>query len=182
MNHAEPCQYHLDVQVTPERVGQVARILTAHLRYWRLENLARPVDRCISVLLHTIAERRAQSGDSSGATAIEMSWNGEYLIAAVSDNTGAASHGRPASDDCLTRIKELSDSCGRCATPMGRIIWFAYRVGVTDRETLARRTPKPVAGAACAMPGAGPRRVVIASPVDVGSVRGRESVLSGAGA
>ncbi|RFU82268.1 pep a2 [Streptomyces triticagri] len=181
MNHAAPCQYHLDVQVTPERVGQVARILTAHLRHWRLENLARPVDRCITVLLHTIAERRAQAGDMGGATAIEMSWNGEYLIAAVSDGTDAASRGRPAADDCLSRIAELSDSCGRCATPMGRIIWFAYRVGVADRETLARRTPQPVAGASCGVPGAGPQRVVIAAPVDADAVSGRAPVLSGTG-
>ncbi len=43
MKTAVPCYYHLDVEVSPERVGQVRRILAAHLRFWDLEDLVEPV-------------------------------------------------------------------------------------------------------------------------------------------
>ena len=45
MKTAVPCYYHLDVEVSPERVGQVRRILAAHLRLWDLETLVEPVCR-----------------------------------------------------------------------------------------------------------------------------------------
>ena len=53
MKTAVPCYYHLDVELSKEKVGQVKRILAAHLRYWNLENLAESVCRCAEALLRT---------------------------------------------------------------------------------------------------------------------------------
>lgn len=110
MKAAVPCYYHLDVEVSPERVGQVRRILAAHLRYWNLEFLVESVCRCAEALLHTIEEHAADKN-----TTIEMWWNGQHLITAVSDNDqDIRPHNTP--QGCLAQIAALSDGWGCCAT------------------------------------------------------------------
>ncbi|MFC9458899.1 pep a2, partial [Streptomyces sp. NPDC056983] len=74
MNTAVPCYYHLDVEVSSERVSQVRRILAAHLRYWKLDLLVDPVCRGVEVLLHTIDEHATDKN-----TDVEMWWNGQHL-------------------------------------------------------------------------------------------------------
>ncbi|MCZ9340879.1 pep a2, partial [Streptomyces sp. TRM76130] len=69
MKTAVPCYYHLDVEVSPERVGQVRRILAAHLRFWNLENLVEPVCRGTEMLLRAIDEHASDKN-----TSIELWW------------------------------------------------------------------------------------------------------------
>ncbi|MEU1043502.1 pep a2 [Streptomyces sp. NPDC005551] len=138
MNAVVPCYYHLDVEVSPEKVGQVRRILAAHLRYWNLEILAESVCQCAEALLHTI-DRHATDKNTS----IEMWWNGQHLITAISDNNQDI---RPhyAPQGCLARIAALSDGWGCCATGVGgKIIWFARRVQSSERAPLVPAVPSP---------------------------------------
>lgn len=110
MKPAVPCYYHLDVEVSPERVGQVKRILGAHLRYWNLDTLVDSVCHCAEALLDTI-DRHATDKN----TTIEMWWNGSHLITAVSDNDqDLRPHNEP--QGCLAQIAALSDGWGCCAT------------------------------------------------------------------
>ncbi|MGQ4336103.1 pep a2, partial [Streptomyces hayashii] len=78
MKTAVPCYYHLDVDVSPERVGQVRRILAAHLTHWDLETLVEPVCRGAEMLLKAIDEHAQDKH-----TSIEMWWNGQHLITAI---------------------------------------------------------------------------------------------------
>ncbi|WP_241266862.1 pep a2 [Streptomyces scabichelini] len=138
MKTVVPCYYHLDVEVSPERVAQVRRILAAHLRYWNLEDLVEPVCHCTEVLLHTIDEHAVDKN-----TTIEMWWNGQHLITAVSDND-ADLHPNYAQPGCLAHIAAVSDGWGCCATGAGgKIIWFSRRARAVERAPLVPTTPAP---------------------------------------
>ncbi|BAC75104.1 MULTISPECIES: hypothetical protein [Streptomyces] len=138
MKTAAPCYYHLDVEVSPERIGHVRRILAAHLRYWNLETLVEPVCHCAEVLLHTIDEHAADKN-----TTLEMWWNGQHLITAVQDSDQDV---RPhyAPRGCLTQIAAMSDGWGCCATNTGgKIIWFSRRALAADHAPLVPTAPWP---------------------------------------
>ncbi|MFJ9245644.1 pep a2 [Streptomyces sp. NPDC101776] len=138
MKTAVPCYYHLDVDVTPERVGQVGRILAAHLRLWDLEILVEPVRRGAELLLRAIDEHATDKH-----TSIELWWNGQHLITAIGDNDRDL---RPDQDlrACLARIAATSDGWGCCATGAGsRIIWFSRRARSGERVPRVPRTPAP---------------------------------------
>lgn len=138
MKTAVPCYYHLDVEVSPERVVQVKRILAAHLRYWNLEPLVEPVCHCVEVLLHAIDEHAADKN-----VTLEMWWTGRHLITAVSDNN-ADLHPKYAQPGCLSRIAALSDGWGCCASGTGgRIIWFSRRARAVEYAPLVPTTPSP---------------------------------------
>jgi hypothetical protein len=138
MKTAKPCYYHLDVEVSPERIGQVRRILAAHLRYWDLEILVEPVCQCAEALLRTID---AHATDKN--TTIEMWWNGQHLITAVQDSERDI---RPhyAPSGCLAQIAALSNGWGCCATDTGgKIIWFSQRARAGDPARLVPVAPAP---------------------------------------
>ncbi|MGW5255344.1 pep a2 [Streptomyces sp. NPDC004012] len=138
MKTAAPCYYHLDVELSPERIGQVRRILAAHLRYWDLETLVEPVCRCTDALLCTI-DRHATDKN----TTIEMWWNGQHLITAVQDTERDI---RPhyAPSGCLTQIAALSNGWGYCATAAGgKIVWFSQRARSGERAPLVPVSPSP---------------------------------------
>lgn len=137
MKTAVPCYYHLDVDVTPERVGQVRRILAAHLLYWDLETLVERVCRGTEMLLKAIDEHATDK-----RTSIEMWWNGQHLITAV----GGDRQLRPDQDlrACLERIAAMSDGWGCCATDSGsKVIWFSQRARSGERVPLVRTAPVP---------------------------------------
>ncbi|MFF7128280.1 MULTISPECIES: pep a2 [unclassified Streptomyces] len=138
MKTAVPCYYHLDVEVSPERVGQVSRILAAHLRYWDLENLVVPVCHGAELLLHAIDEHASDKN-----TSIEMWWNGQHLITAVGGDDRDL---RPDQDlrACLADIAAMSDGWGCCASEGGaKIIWFSQRARAGERVPLVPTAPAP---------------------------------------
>lgn len=138
MKTAVPCYYHLDVEVSPERVGQVGRILAAHLRYWDLENLVEPVRRGAELLLRAIDEHATDK-----AISIEMWWNGQHLITAVGGDDREL---RPHHDlrGCLAHIAATSDGWGCCASDTGsKIIWFSQRARSGERVPLVPTGPEP---------------------------------------
>ncbi|MDN0201150.1 pep a2 [Streptomyces sp. S.PNR 29] len=138
MKTAVPCYYHLDVEVSPERVGQVRRILAAHLRFWDLEILVEPVCRGAEMLLRAIDEHATDKN-----TSIEMWWNGQHLITAVGGNDHAL---RPDQDlrSCLQHLAATSDGWGCCATETGsKVIWFSQRARAGERAPLVPIAPAP---------------------------------------
>ncbi|MFD6293030.1 pep a2 [Streptomyces sp. NPDC060205] len=138
MKTVVPCYYHLDVEVSPERVDQVRRILAAHLRYWNLENLVEPVCHCAELLLRTIDAHAADKN-----TTLEMWWNGQHLITAIADIDGK-SHPESATRGWLAHVAALSDGWGCCATGRGgRIVWFSRRARATERSPLVPTAPAP---------------------------------------
>lgn len=138
MKTAVPCYYHLDVEVSPERVGQVSRIMAAHLRYWDLENLMDPVRQGTELLLRAIDEHARDKH-----TSVEMWWNGQHLITAVGGDDRDL---RPDQDlrACLAHIAAISDGWGCCASATGsKIIWFSQRARSGERVPLVPTAPAP---------------------------------------
>ncbi|WP_329406482.1 pep a2 [Streptomyces sp. NBC_00704] len=138
MKTAVPCYYHLDVDVSAERVGQVRRILAAHLTYWDLETLVEPVCRGAEMLLKAIDEHAKDKH-----TSIEMWWNGQHLITAIG---GDDRHLRPDLDlrACLERIAAMSDGWGCCTTGTGsKVIWFSQRARAGERVPRVPTAPSP---------------------------------------
>ena len=138
MKTAAPCYYHLDVEVSPERVGQVRRILAAHLRLWYLEPLVEPVCSSAELLLKSIDEHATDKN-----TSIELWWNTHHLITAVGENDCDL---RPYQDlrSCLERIAATSDGWGCCATNTGsKVIWFSQRARAGERVPLVPVAPEP---------------------------------------
>ncbi|MCK1822045.1 pep a2 [Streptomyces sp. XM83C] len=138
MKTAVPCYYHLDVEVCPERVGQVRRILAAHLRYWDLDTLVEPVCRSAEMLLTAIDEHATDKN-----TSIEMWWNGQHLITAIGENDSEL---RPDPDlrGCFEHLAAISDGWGCCAVDNGsKVIWFSQRARAGDREPLVPVAPAP---------------------------------------
>ncbi|MFJ3671023.1 pep a2 [Streptomyces sp. NPDC090106] len=168
MKTAVSCYYHLDVEVSPERVGQVGRILAAHLRYWDLETLVEPVRRGAELLLRAIDEHA-----SDKHTSIELWWNGQHLITAVGDDDRDL---RPDQDlrGCLEHIAAMSDGWGCCATETGgKVIWFSQRARAGERVPLVPTPPEPSLRAVLQVPRA-------ASVADGSAVPERVGVLEGA--
>ena len=138
MKTAVPCYYHLDVDVSPQRVDQVKRILAAHLRYWDLETLVDPVCGGAAMLLEAIDEHATDKSIS-----IEMWWNGQHLITAIGGNDREL---RPDQDlrGCLEHIAAMSDGWGCCATDTGsKVIWFSQRARAGERVPLVPTAPEP---------------------------------------
>ncbi|MDX3456510.1 pep a2 [Streptomyces sp. ME02-8801-2C] len=138
MKTAEPCYYHLDVEVCPERVGQVGRILAAHLRLWDLEHLVGPVCHGAEALLRAIDEHASDKN-----AVVEMWWNGQHIITAIGENdTGP--HLDQELGSCLARIAAESDGWGCCATDTGaKVIWFSRRARSCEGVPLIPSPPPP---------------------------------------
>ncbi|MEU9336879.1 pep a2 [Streptomyces sp. NPDC048290] len=138
MKTAVPCYYHLDVDITPERVGQVQRILAAHLRHWDLDPLVAPVCGNTGLLLAAIAAHATGT-----STTVELWWNGQHLITAVGEHDDTL---RPDQElrGCLERIAAMSDGWGCCATGTGsKVIWFSQRARDGERLPLVPTAPGP---------------------------------------
>ncbi|WP_329267280.1 pep a2 [Streptomyces sp. NBC_01451] len=158
MKTAESCYYHLDVEVCPERVGQVGRILAAHLRLWGLEHLAGSVCHGTESLLRAIDEHATDK-----QAVIEMWWNGQHLITAIAGNDRDLRLEQELGD-CLAWIAAVSDGWGCCATGTGaKVVWFSRRalacegvprLPVPPAPTLREVRQVPRAGSADRAPGA----------------------------
>ncbi|MFF7755456.1 pep a2 [Streptomyces sp. NPDC007971] len=155
MKTAVPCYYHIDVEVGPERVGQVSRILAAHLRHWDLENLVDPVRHGTELLLRAIDQHATDKH-----TSIEMWWNGQHLITAIG---GEDRDLRPDQDlrACLADIAAMSDGWGCCASGTGcTIIWFSQRARSGERVPLVPTAPAPTLRSGLPVPRALPVAVL----------------------
>ncbi|MBO1332719.1 pep a2 [Streptomyces sp. VRA16 Mangrove soil] len=151
MLHETPRYYHVTVEPAPERVGQVQRIMAAHLRYWGLQRLAGSATRGLGLLLELAVE-----GSAETRVEIEAWWTGQHLISAVSyEGTATApAHGLPLR--CSSQIAAMSDGWGSCVQNAQRIVWFSLRSRTGDREVLVPKRPMPTASEARLLPAAVP--------------------------
>lgn len=138
MKTAVPRYYHLEVEVSPQSIEHVRRILAAHLRHWGLGVLVEPVSRCADVLLRAIDTHATDKH-----TVVEMWWNGQHLITAVSDNEPDLRHPHRGPEGCLAQIAALSDGWGNYPATNGKIIWFSHRARSADGAPLAPAPPAP---------------------------------------
>ncbi|MGY1495447.1 pep a2 [Streptomyces sp. QTS52] len=147
MKTAESCYYHLDVEVCPERVGQVGRILAAHLRLWDLEHLAGSVCHGTEVLLRAIDEHATDK-----QAVIEMWWNGQHLITAIAENDRDLRLDQELGN-CLAWIAAMSDGWGCCVTGTGaKVIWFSRRARACEGVPLLPTPPPPTLREVCRVP------------------------------
>jgi hypothetical protein len=171
MKTAIPCYYHLEVEISPERIDQVRRILAAHLRHWGLGILVEPVCHCAGVLLGAIEEH----GTDKNAV-VEMWWNGQHLITAVSDNEPDLPRPHYGPQGCLAQIAALSDGWGNYPGTNGKIIWFSHRARCPERAPLAPTPPAPTLRTARQLPREVPVSALAApaeeEPVTIGSAPG----------
>ncbi|WP_353946636.1 pep a2 [Streptomyces sp. HUAS MG91] len=135
MNRTVPRYYHVEVDAAPERVGQVQRIVGAHLRYWGLEKLATPATRGLGLLM--------EAADGEAVMTVETWWTGQHLITAVSHQDAVRAGRADAALECLSRVAALSDGWGSCTAHARRISWFSLRSRNGDREPLAHKRPVP---------------------------------------
>ncbi|NEC84530.1 pep a2 [Streptomyces sp. SID12501] len=151
MKTAESRYYHLDVEVCPERVGQVGRILSAHLRLWDLEHLAGSVCHGIEALLRAIDEHATDK-----QAVIEMWWNGQHLITAIAENDRDLRLDRELGN-CLARIAAVSDGWGCCVIGTGaKVIWFSRRARACEGFPLFPAPPGPTLREVRQLPRGGP--------------------------
>lgn len=158
MKTAAPRTCHLDVDVSPQRAGQVRRILAAHLRHWGLEELVEPVGEGAELLLNAIDRHAVDK-----RAAIEMWWNGHHLITAVAEHDPDL---RPDHDlrACLTRLAATSDGWGCCATTGGaKVIWFTQRARTGRHAPLIPAAPLPCLRTSLDLPRSPPRTVPVAA-------------------
>ncbi|WP_420037335.1 pep a2 [Streptomyces sp. cg28] len=153
MHQATPRYYHVTVRPAPERVGQVQRIMAAHLRYWGLERLTPSTTRGLGLLMEL-----AVQGSPDARIEIEAWWNGQQLINAVSYEApvGVPAHELPLR---CSQIAEMSDGWGSCTRRAQHLVWFALRSRIDDHEVLVAKRPAPTASEALGVP-----RAVLSRP------------------
>ncbi|MEU2660256.1 ATP-binding protein [Streptomyces sp. NPDC007325] len=134
---SEPSRYYaVELQALPSRIGQIRRIVAAHLRHWHLDDLVDPVALGMTELLSNV-HRHAQPDKEC---TVELELLLDRLTVSVRDNdpripvaaeTSAldlwdgpdalATSGRG-----LAIVGALSDSWGvRPRGASGKVVWFA---------------------------------------------------------
>ncbi|MGK5548727.1 ATP-binding protein, partial [Streptomyces sp. URMC 127] len=128
MNARADHRYILHTEARSGRMPQVGRIVTAHLRYWQLEPLMRPVRLGVGELLANV---HRHAGPDKRCT-LELHRSGRELTVSVTDrNTdlealfGVRPAGAPGRG--LAMIAALSDSWGVRPLPDGKTVWFTVR-------------------------------------------------------
>ncbi|WP_282692317.1 ATP-binding protein [Streptomyces sp. CC208A] len=135
---SEPSRYYaVELQALPSRIGQIRRIVSAHLRHWRLDDLVDPVGLGLTELLSNV-HRHAQPDKEC---TVELELLLDRLTVSVRDNdpripvAAAPAAGEPdggpedvlaTSGRGLAIVGALSDSWGaRPQGASGKVVWFA---------------------------------------------------------
>ncbi|MBT2386597.1 ATP-binding protein [Streptomyces sp. ISL-11] len=143
--NAEPGhRYVLHTEADPVRMPQVRRIVAAHLRYWQLQSLVRPVGLGVEELLTNV---HRHAGADKTCT-LELAWSGRHLTVSVTDRdprlpplcavVPCAAPGRG-----LAMIAALSDSWGTRPAPGGKVVWFTVRAQDPAGPLPRPLTPRP---------------------------------------
>ncbi|WP_030740930.1 ATP-binding protein [Streptomyces sp. NRRL F-5135] len=151
--HSRHCT--VELQALPSRIGQVRRIISAQLRYWRLDALIDPAALGVTELL-TNVHRHAQP-DKTCTVDIELLL--ERLMVSVSDRDPRVPAIKDARlfDTCgrgLALIAAVSESWGiRARGETGKSIWFTLpappgALSLASRTVYGATTDGPFPGAA----------------------------------
>ncbi|MDX2296955.1 MULTISPECIES: ATP-binding protein [Streptomyces] len=133
---SEPSRYYaVELQALPPRIGQIRRIVAAHLRHWQLDDLVDPVELGVTELL-TNVHRHAQPDKEC---TVELELLLDRLTVSVRDNDPRipVASETPAEElwdgpDALATsgrglaiVGALSDSWGvRPGGVSGKVVWF----------------------------------------------------------
>ncbi|MFF2848021.1 ATP-binding protein [Streptomyces sp. NPDC058001] len=174
MNDPTHCYYCVEVEARQERVAQIRRILSAHLKYWKLDLQVAPVCQGVDELLLNVVAH----ADEKNAV-VELWWNGKHLIASVSDNDGRPPRLLGPARGGLAKVAALSDGWGTCGTRGGgKLVWFTRRVEAAERLPLSWPIPSPVLREAKHRPKGLPALVPVGVPAEGRDTHGREAVAA----
>ncbi|SDO25144.1 Anti-sigma regulatory factor (Ser/Thr protein kinase) [Actinacidiphila guanduensis] len=153
----------LELEAHPYRIQQIRRIVSAQLRYWRLDPLIDAAASGISELLANV-HRHAKPDKQC---AVKLTMAPDRLTVAVADHDVRLPYLQPTEPTATTgrglaMVEAMSDSWGTDLLPDegGKVVWFVLRRPVP--------VPKRVPLKAAAMPveqAASPERVAVAASV-----------------
>ncbi|WP_333767449.1 ATP-binding protein [Streptomyces sp. IBSBF 2435] len=138
------CTLALDAH--PYRIQQIRRIVSAQLRYWRLDPLIEPAASATSELLANV-HRHAQPDKKCG---VRLTLADDRLTVAVTDHDPRLPQLRPAEPMATTgrglaMVEAMSDSWGTDLLPgeKGKVVWFVLRTPLTVPTLVPMRTTMP---------------------------------------
>jgi anti-sigma regulatory factor (Ser/Thr protein kinase) len=155
-------QCALELEAHPYRIQQIRRIVSAQLRYWRLDPLIDAASLGISELLANV-HRHAKPDKRCS---VRLSHAADRLTVAVADKDPrlprlAATEPLATAGRGLAMVEALSDSWGTDLLPQdeGKVVWFVLRTPMPTptlaplRAAVAFEPPRErVAVAASAVP------------------------------
>ncbi|GAA2065602.1 ATP-binding protein [Streptomyces albiaxialis] len=118
----------VEFQALPSRIGQVRRIVSAQLRYWRLDPLIDPAALGVTELLSNV--HRHAGSDKHCTVEIALAW--DRLTVSVRDRdprlprVRSSRNGLDTSGRGLALVAAVSDSWGMRAQQdgSGKVVWF----------------------------------------------------------
>ncbi|MYS18934.1 MULTISPECIES: ATP-binding protein [unclassified Streptomyces] len=120
----------LALEAHPYRIQQIRRIVSAQLRYWRLDPLVDAASTGISELLANV--HRHARPDKKCAVKLTLAF--DRLTVAVSDHDPRLPHLRPMEPTATTgrglaMVEAMSDGWGTDLLPdaAGKVVWFVLR-------------------------------------------------------
>jgi anti-sigma regulatory factor (Ser/Thr protein kinase) len=138
----------VEFQALPSRIGQIRRILTAQLRYWRVPQLIDAVSLGITELLSNVHRH----GTADKRCTVELVLLGDRLTVSVHDLDPELPRVRPparfaTSGRGLALVAAVSDDWGMRmrADGRGKVVWFALPSGPA-RPVCAADGPSVAAG------------------------------------
>lgn len=167
----------VEFQALPSRIGQVRRIVTAQLRYWRLEPL---VDAAALGVTELLTNVHRHTGEDKHCT-VEIVFRRDHLTVSVRDHDPRLPRVRTAepSATCgrgLALIAAVSASWGMRAQNdgSGKVVWFTLPVSLNT-------PPQRAAAVSAALPDGSPLPA-LAAAAGAGGGGGAGDAASGPGA
>ncbi|NLU73581.1 ATP-binding protein [Streptomyces sp. HNM0575] len=167
----------VEFQALPSRIGQVRRIVTAQLRYWRLEPL---IDAAALGVTELLTNVHRHTGSDKHCT-VEIVFRRDHLTVSVRDHDPRLPRVRAAEPSAtngrgLALIAAVSASWGMRAQNdgSGKVVWFTLPVTLGTPPPRTAGAPPALldeagvpalAGAAGTGPGAGARPGGAVNPV-----------------
>jgi anti-sigma regulatory factor (Ser/Thr protein kinase) len=152
----------LELEAHPYRIQQIRRIVSAQLRYWRLDPLIDAASTGISELLANV-HRHAKPDKRC---AVKLTLAPDRLTVAVADHDPRLPHPQPMEPTATTgrglaMVEAMSDAWGTDLLPddTGKVVWFVLRTPV------AAPTLVPLKAAAPPRERSVPRRLAVAAAV-----------------
>lgn len=127
----------VELQALPSRIGQVRRIVSAQLRYWRLDALVDPAALGVTELLANVHQHASPSKQCTVELAVLL----DQLTVAVRDRDPRLPRLQPTDPLStggrgLSMVAALSESWGVRPEGDGKVVWFTL-------PALPARPPAP---------------------------------------
>ncbi|MFC4031492.1 ATP-binding protein [Streptomyces polygonati] len=152
----------LELEAHPYRIQQIRRIVSAQLRYWRLDPLVDAASTGISELLANV-HRHARPDKKC---AVKLTLAVDRLKVAVTDHDPRLPHLRPMEPTATTgrglaMVEAMSDGWGTDLLPgaSGKVVWFVLRT------PMAAPTLVPLKSATMPQERIAPDRLAVAASV-----------------